>query len=142
MVEEPWFIGSWMDVVERPEVVDEALEQNDEYAGVALLALVLNHPDPEVVLPRIKQALVSARAQTRVNALQCTGHYARLHRSIDGELVGLLRRALDHRTRVGGFQIRGNADDAADDVGMFAPRRKLPRWFRRRFAGPARPNRW
>ncbi len=61
-IEEPWYIGSWMEVVERPETVDEVVEQNDEYAGVALLALVLNHPESKVVLPRIKQALVSPRS--------------------------------------------------------------------------------
>jgi hypothetical protein len=141
-VEPPWHIGSWIDVIEQPEVVDEAVGRNDEYADVALLALVLNHPEPEVVLPRIKRALVSPRAQTRANALQCTGHYSRLHASIDPELVACLRRTLNDPTRVGGFQIRGYASNAADDVGMFAPRRKLPRWFRRRFAGPRRPNRW
>ncbi|MEU4689821.1 hypothetical protein [Actinoplanes sp. NPDC023714] len=141
-IEEPWYIGSWMEVVERPDTVDEAFEQNDEYAGVALLALVLNHPEAEVVLPRIKQALVSPRAQTRANALQCVGHYSRLHASIDRELVGLLRRALSDQSRVGGYRISGYAGHAADDVGMFAPRRKLPRWFRRRFAGPRRSNRW
>ncbi|MEU8241014.1 hypothetical protein AB0C07_22450 [Actinoplanes missouriensis] len=141
-IKEPWYIGSRMEVVERPETVDELVEQNDEYAGVALLALVLNHPEPEVVLPRIKQALVSPRAQTRANALQCAGHYSRLHASIDHELVALLRRALSDRTRVSGYQIRGYAGDAADDVGIFAPRRKLPRWFRRRFAGPKRSNGW
>jgi hypothetical protein len=140
-IAEPWYISSWMGVIERPETVDEAFEQNDEYAGVALLALVLNHPEPEVVLPRIKQALVSPRAQTRANALQCVGHYSRLHASIDRELMALLARALKDRTQVGGYQIRGYADDAADDVGAFAPRRRLPRWFRRRFAGPMRSNR-
>ena len=140
-IEEPWYIGSWMDVVEQPQIVDEALERNDEYAGVALLTLVLNHPEPEAVLPRIKQGLVSPRAHTRANALQCTGHFSRLHRSIDRELVALLRKALNDSTRIGGYQIRGYADNAADDVGMFAPRRSLPRWFRRRFAGPRGPSR-
>lgn len=60
--DQPWFIGSWISVVERPEAVDEAVDRNDEYAGVALLALVLNHPESGIVLPRIKQALVSRSA--------------------------------------------------------------------------------
>jgi len=79
-IEQPWFIGSWIGVVERPETVDEAIDRNDEYAGVALLALVLNHPEPEVGPPRIKKGLASSRAQTKANALQslattpaCTG---------------------------------------------------------------------
>jgi hypothetical protein len=139
MIDQPWFIGSWISVVDRPETVDEAVDRNDEYAGVALLALVLNHPESAVVLPRIKQALASRRAQTRANALQSLGHYARLHASIDGELVMQLRRALGDQTRLHRVQIRSYADNAASDVGMFVRRRDLPRWLRRRFAGPRRP---
>ncbi|WP_229074996.1 hypothetical protein [Actinoplanes sp. DH11] len=138
-IDQPWFIGSWTSVVDRPTVVDEAISRNDEYAGVALLALVLNHPEPGVVLPRIKQALTSRSVQTRTNALQSLGHYARLHGSIDGELVRLLRCALRDRTSLHRSQIRGYAFHAASDVGMFVRRRDLPRWMRRRFAGPRRP---
>jgi hypothetical protein len=53
-----------MDVIERPEIVDEAVDGNDPYAGVAVLALVLHYPDPCDVLPRIKRALMSSSAQT------------------------------------------------------------------------------
>ncbi|GLY97089.1 hypothetical protein [Actinoplanes sp. NBRC 103695] len=90
-------------------------------------------------LPRIKRALRAVSAQTRANALQSLGHHARLHRAIDAESVDLLRRALTDRTVLGGCQIRVYADNAASDVGMFAPRCALPRWLRRRHAGP-RPN--
>lgn len=138
-IDEPWFIGSWIGVVERPEAVDEAVDRNDEYAGVALLALVLNHLDSEVALPRIKRALMSPNTQTRANALQSLGHYARLHRSIDGDLVRRLRCALNARTPLHRTQIRGYAFHAASDVGMFVRRRELPRWLRRRFAGPRCP---
>jgi hypothetical protein len=141
-VEQPWFIGSWAGVVERPEAVDEAVNRNDEYAGVALLALVLNHPEPAVVLPRIKRALASPSAQTKANALQSVGHYARLHGLIDGELMRRLRCALSDRTPLHRSQIRGYAFHAASDVGMFVRRRELPRWLRRRFAGPRRLNHW
>ncbi|EEP73072.1 hypothetical protein MCAG_03399 [Micromonospora sp. ATCC 39149] len=137
-IEQPWFIGSWIGVLERPEAVDEAVDRNDEYAGVALLALVLNHPEPGVVLPRIKEALASPSAQTRANALQSVGHYARLHRSIDDEVMKRLRRALGDRTPLHRFQVRGYAFNAASDVGMFVRRREIPRWLRRRFAGPRR----
>jgi hypothetical protein len=140
-IDQPWFIGSWIGVVERPEAVDEAIGRNDEYAGVALLALVLNHPEPQVVLPRIEQALASPRAQTRANALQSLGHYARLHRSIDRELVKRLHCALSDRTPLHRSQVRGYAFRAASDVGMFVKRRERPRWLRRRFAGPRRPTR-
>ncbi|MFI5834880.1 hypothetical protein ACIA5A_14525 [Micromonospora sp. NPDC051300] len=134
----PWFIGSWLDVVEQPEIVDEALDREDRYAGVALLALVLNHEDPAVVLPRVKRAMTSRDPQTRANALQSLGHHGRLHGSIDAEAIGRLRRALHDRTALGGFEIRGYAATAAGDVGMFVERHALPRWFRRRFAGPRR----
>ena len=137
-IDQPWFISSWIGVLERPEAVDEAVDRNDEYAGVALLALVLNHPESEVALPRIKRALVSANVQTKANALQSLGHYARLHRSIDGELVRRLRVALSDRTSLRRSQIRGYAFHAASDVGMFVSRSQLPRWLRRRFAGPRR----
>ncbi|GIF63774.1 hypothetical protein Ais01nite_18090 [Asanoa ishikariensis] len=138
-IDQPWFMGSWIGVLDRPEEVDEAVDRNDPYAGVALLTLVLHRPDPEVALPRIKRALVSPNAQTRANALQSLGHYARLHRSIDADLVRRLRCALSDRTPVGRSQIRGYAYHAACDVGMFARRHELPRWLRRRCAGPRRP---
>ncbi|MFI6268534.1 hypothetical protein [Micromonospora zamorensis] len=135
----PWSIGSWLSVIDRPEIVDEALDREDQYAGIALLALVLNHEDPGVVLPRIKRAMMSQSPQTRANALQSLGHHARLHGFVDGEAIDRLRQALRDRTVLGGFQIRGYAATAASDVGMFVKRCALPRWFRRRFGGPRQP---
>jgi hypothetical protein len=114
------------------------LEREDQYTGIALLALVLNHEDPDVVLPRVKRAMASRSPQTRANALQSLGHHARLHGYVDAEAIGRLRHALRDRTVLGGFEIRGYAATAADDVGMFVKRGALPRWFRRRFAGPRR----
>jgi hypothetical protein len=137
-----WSMSRWIDAVNQPEIVDEALDRCDPYAGVALLTLVLNHPDPDVALPRIQRALESATMQTRVNALQSLGHYARLHGLIDAESVARLRLALHDRTVLQGYEIRGYARDAAGDVAMFASRHHLPRWLRRRFAGPRRPVRW
>jgi len=139
-IERPWLIGSWVGVVEQPETVDEAVDRNDEYAGVALLALVLNHPESAIALARIKRALASPSAQTRANALQSVGHYARLHRSIDAELLKRLRCALSDRTPVHRSQIRDYAFHAASDVGMFVRRRDLPRWLRRRYSGPRHPS--
>ncbi|WP_430782639.1 hypothetical protein [Actinoplanes sp. G11-F43] len=133
-----WSMAHWSDAVDRPEIVDEALDRRDRHAGVALLVLVLNHPDPAVSLPRIKRGLRAADPQTRVNAVQSLGHHARLHRMIDTESIALLRRARRDRTMAGGYQIRGYAHHAASDVGMFAPRRDLPRWLRRRHPGPRR----
>ncbi|MGC5028440.1 hypothetical protein [Micromonospora sp. DT229] len=131
-----WLIGSWSAVVERPELVDAVLDRDDPYAGVALLALTLHHEASEVILPRVKRGLRSASAQTRANALQSLGHHARLHGTVDAECVHLLRIALRDRTLLGGCTLRGYADNAASDVGMFVPRAALPRWLRRRFAGP------
>ncbi|MBC9003267.1 hypothetical protein [Micromonospora aurantiaca (nom. illeg.)] len=132
-----WSMRSWLAAIDRPEIVDDALRRDDPYAGVALLTLVLNHPEPDVVLPRIKRALASVSAQTRANALQSLGHYARLHGRIDADSLAHLRRALRDRTVLHGYEIRGYAGDAASDVAIFVPRRRLPRWLRRRFAGPA-----
>jgi hypothetical protein len=119
-VEQPWFIGSRIGVVERPEAVDEAVDRNDEYAGVAL---VLHHPDPEVARARIKQALTSPSAQTRANALQSVGHHACSHGLIDRDLLKRLRSALGDRAPLHRSQIRGYAFHAASDVGMFVRRR-------------------
>ncbi|MFY1675365.1 hypothetical protein ACN27G_36450 [Plantactinospora sp. WMMB334] len=137
----PWLIGSWLIVVERPELVDEMLGRDDSHAGVALLALVLNHPDPLVVTARVSRGLASPSAQNRANALQSLGHHARLHGSIDARSVSRLRRALRDRTPLHGSELRGYAADAGDDIGTFVRRRELPRWLRRRFPGPRRPAR-
>ncbi len=84
----------------------------------------------------IKHVLASPRAQTRANGLQAVGHYARLHGSIDHELLNRLRHALSDRTPLHRTQICGYASHAASDVGKFVRRRELPRWLLRRFAGP------
>jgi hypothetical protein len=85
---------------DRAALVHRQLDRNDEYAGVALLALVLNHPESAVALPRIKRALVSPSAQTRANALQSLGHYARLQvdRWRDGETTALCLERPDSTT--------------------------------------------
>lgn len=44
----PWSMGSRLDVAEQPEIIDEVLDREDRYAGIALLAPVLNHEDPGV----------------------------------------------------------------------------------------------
>lgn len=137
----PWSMQGWAHVVDRPQDVDEALARNDPSAGVALLTLVLGHPDPDVGLPRILQGLVAARPETRVNALQALGHHARLHRVVDAASIAMLRAALRDRTTLGQHAVRGSASNAADDIAVFVPRRSLPRWLRRRCAGPHRPRR-
>ncbi|MEU4773798.1 hypothetical protein [Micromonospora sp. NPDC023644] len=132
--------GPEFDECDCPENVDAALDRAEPGAGPALLWLVLDEFHPAaVVLPRIKRGLRSRDPQTRANALQSLGHFGRLHREIDVESLALLRRALRDRTVLGGCQLRGYADDAADDLGGFVPRHRLPRWLRRRHAGPRRP---
>ncbi|MER7417983.1 hypothetical protein ABT346_14560 [Micromonospora peucetia] len=86
-----------------------------------------------------RAATPSKGSQTRANALQSLGHFGRLHREIDDESLALLRIALHDRTVLGGCQLGGYADDAADDIGSFVPRHRLPRWLRRRHAGRRRP---
>jgi hypothetical protein len=131
-----WLMGRGLNCCDDPGMLDDALDRNDRYAGVALIALTLNHEDPLVVLPRIKRALRSANVQTRANALQSLGHVARLHGQIDQESLLLLVRALRDRTLVGRYRLSGYAANAAEDVGCFVTsRRSLPRWFRRRYPG-------
>ena len=132
-------MSDWLGIIDQPAIFDEALDRAHPYAGVALLTLVLNHPDPDVAPPRIKRALETGSTQTQANALQSLGHHARLHHLIDPESVAHLRRALRSRVMLEGFPIRAYAQNAASDVAMFVPRRRLPRWLRRQFAGPRRP---
>lgn len=134
--EDPWSMRRWERVVDRPQAVDEALDRNDPYAGVALLVLVLDHPDPDVARPRILRGLTSPHPQTRANALQSLGHHARLHRVVDFESIAKLRAALRDRTPLSGYELRGYAREAAGDIAIFVARRDLPRWLRRRFSGP------
>jgi hypothetical protein len=132
--------GQGFDACDCPSTVDAALDGEERGAGTALLYLVLDEFHPAcVVLPRVKRGLRARDAQIRANALQSLGHFGRLHRMIDEESVALLRRALRDRTRIGRYPLWGYAGNAADDIATFVPRHRLPRWFRRRHAGPRRP---
>lgn len=128
----------WAHVVDQPQDVDRAIDRRDPCAGVALLALVLNHPDPAVAQPRILKGLVSPTPQTRANALQSLGHHARLHQVVDIRSIAALRGALRDRTHVSGCELSDYAYNAASDIAIFVARRNLPRWLRRRFAGRRR----
>jgi hypothetical protein len=44
-------MAAWADAVDRPDIVDEALDRNDPFAGIAILVLVLNQPDPGRAAP-------------------------------------------------------------------------------------------
>ncbi|MEU8265232.1 hypothetical protein AB0C02_32070 [Micromonospora sp. NPDC048999] len=131
-----WLTGRGLIGCNDPEVVDAALDRHERHAGVALIGLVLHHHDPHVVLPRLKRGLRSPNPPTRANAALSLGHFARLHGLIDGDSLALLRRALRDRTVVGGYPTRGTAEDAAGDVGYYAPRHDLPRWLRRHHRRP------
>ncbi|MBC3839895.1 hypothetical protein GXW82_05805 [Streptacidiphilus sp. 4-A2] len=85
---------------------------------MAVIALALNHPEPDAILPRVARALAAGDPEVRRQGVVALAHVARLHRTVDQRCLGLLR----------GFP-RGN--EADDDLWSFVDHRRLPFWLRR-----------
>ncbi|MFJ7589114.1 hypothetical protein ACIQZO_17385 [Streptomyces sp. NPDC097617] len=117
-----WRSGSRLNEVDRPEVVLAAFARGEPKAGVAVIALVLNHGDPEAVLPVVARALESADREVRRQGVIALAHVARLHRAVDRRCLELLRGCP-----------RGN--EADDDLWCFVPHRELPLWLWRHHLG-------
>lgn len=111
-----WQSGSGLLGTDRPEEVDAALDRADPLAGVAVIGLALNHPDPAAILPRIACALAADDRKLLQQATTATAHVARLHHTVDGPVLDLLRR-----------RPRGNEADS--DLWLFVPKRRLPWWL-------------
>jgi len=117
-----WQDSSTLRWVGRPEQVREALGRGESFAGVALIALALNHADPEAVLPLIATALESQDLELRRQAVIALAHVARLHHTVDRRCLDLLRACP-----------RGN--EADDDLWSFVAHRELPFWLWRHHLG-------
>ncbi|GAA4225827.1 hypothetical protein GCM10022254_08600 [Actinomadura meridiana] len=100
-----------------PTEVRAAFERGEEMAGVAVIALALNHPEPARVLPLVAMAMESSSPQIREQGLVAMAHTARLHRAVDRRCLALLRSCA-----------RGNPAD--DDLWSFVPHHRLPLWLR------------
>ncbi|WP_411083261.1 hypothetical protein [Streptomyces sp. cmx-18-6] len=117
----------WQDLstlrwIERPEEIDSAFDRGEPHVGVALIALALNHPDADAILPRVARALAAEEPGLRHQGVVALAHVARLHRTVDERCLELLRA----------FP-RGN--EADDDLWSFVDHRRLPFWLRRHHAG-------
>ena len=100
----------------RPIGKDEllkAMPAGGERAAVALVRMALFEEDQPWAEQQCLAALASTDAQVRLAAVTCSGHLARLHRSIDLKIVAALEAL-----RVDGL-VRGMVDDALEDVRIF-----------------------
>ncbi|MFB7461989.1 hypothetical protein ACFCZ1_00550 [Streptomyces sp. NPDC056224] len=108
--------------MDRPERVVAAFARGDKHAGVAVIALALNHPGPAEVLPVVAGALESPDPEVRRQGVIALAHVARLHRTVDRRCLEGLRHCP-----------RGN--EADDDLWSFVPHRRLPLWLWRHHVG-------
>ncbi|MGP3632479.1 hypothetical protein ACTU45_03715 [Streptomyces sp. 24-1644] len=111
-----WQNSSALLGTDRPEEVDAAFDREEHLVGVAVIGLALNHPDAHAILPRVARALESTDAELRHQGRVALAHVARLHRTVDGRCLELLRS-----------QPRGN--EADDDLWSYVPHRRLPLWL-------------
>lgn len=96
---------------------DRALASNStEEAAQAVLRMSLHEPDFEWAQQNCLLALADPRPEVRAAAITAAGHLARIHRApLDSAIVEELRKLhLDSR-------FSGLAEDALDDIQMFAP---------------------
>ncbi|MFF5706565.1 hypothetical protein ACFY7H_29365 [Streptomyces sp. NPDC012794] len=111
-----WDNGTGLIGIDRPEEVDAAFGRGEPHVGAAVIGLALNHPDPEVILPRVARALGAESQELRRQGTVALAHVARLHHTVDQECLALLRS-----------RPRGN--EADDDLWTFVPHRHLPWWL-------------
>ncbi|MEU9104499.1 hypothetical protein AB0D54_09045 [Streptomyces xanthophaeus] len=113
-----WQDGSTLWWVDQPDQVTAAFDRGEPLVGVAVIALALNHDDPQAVLPVVARALESPDPAVRRQGVVALAHVARLHRTVDRRCLDLLRACP-----------RGN--EADDDLWSFVDHRQLPPWLRR-----------
>jgi hypothetical protein len=88
----------------------------------ALIRMALWEPDWRWAEQKTLSALGDSRKEVRVAALQSIGHLARLHRSLNLEIViPVVTRLLDDP------ECRGTAADALEDIATFMPKGGWPR---------------
>jgi hypothetical protein len=104
-----------LDPVERTDALAMIDSGDSRAASEAILRLALHDPDGDWMTDRALGLLSSADADVRAVAATALGHIARLHRSIDKEnVVPALRELLSDP------ETAGQAEDALDDIAMFA----------------------
>jgi hypothetical protein len=120
-----WESGEGLLGVSDPAIVDEALDRGEQYAGIAVTGLALNHDDLAEIAPRVARATRSDDAETRRMGFVALGHSVRLF----GELPPALEQALrDARSDPA-------AETAFSDTLQFIPFARLPAWLKVRAVG-------
>jgi hypothetical protein len=109
--------------LDDPEEWDAAFERGEAGLGTAVIGLAF-HCTPAEVSPRIIRAMRLPDAGQRGFAFTAAGHAARLNGELTPELYAALRAEGPG----------GVAEHPIRDVLTFVPLRRLPWWFRWRWA--------
>lgn len=106
--EEPTPIG-------RDHAARELASNDWERISMALLRLSLHDPDPSWLQQTVLPFLRHEHHWVRGTAAMCLGHIARIHGRVDTHIVvPAIRELLEDPAT------RGKAEDALDDIAMFA----------------------
>ncbi|MEU0504360.1 HEAT repeat domain-containing protein [Nocardia sp. NPDC005998] len=105
-----------LDPIERSEAIAQLESSESQVVAETILRLALHDPDAGWVTDRALALLESSDYSVRASAATALGHIARIHRSIDSSrVVPALQRLLNDPATA------GRADDALDDIAVFAP---------------------
>ncbi|MCA9624038.1 MAG: hypothetical protein KC731_33675 [Myxococcales bacterium] len=106
--------------IERTEAEVELASGDSDRISVALLRLTLHDDDPKWLEATLLPYLQHEQAWVRGVAAMCLGYVARLHGTLDLDVViPAIRELLDDETR----ETRGKAEDALDDIEIFMLRK-------------------
>ncbi|WP_438484942.1 hypothetical protein [Streptomyces sp. S186] len=115
-----WETGAGLIGIRDPAEVDAAFDRGEKRVGTAVVGLVLNSDDVDVVAPRVLRALRSSDPAVRSLGFVATGDMARLFGTLTLEIYAELRAE----------GLGGVADTAVKDAMTFIPFWELPGWLR------------
>ncbi|HET6612293.1 MAG TPA: hypothetical protein VFG83_09900 [Kofleriaceae bacterium] len=104
--------------LEQAEALRVLREGSSEEVARALLAVVLHEEDFGFALSLVVDCARSDRPEIRGIGVLCLGHLARIHGRIpEDPVLQLVEAALSDESSY----VRGQAENAADDIAMFVP---------------------
>jgi hypothetical protein len=98
----------------------EAILNQDKPSDIrrVLVSVALKERDLDWAYGIVTSAASASDAGVRATAVLCLGHLARIHRRLpDRKAIALVRAALSD----GDEYVRGQAENAADDIEMYIP---------------------
>ena len=101
--------------IDRETALGMIASGDAEQVESAIIQLALSDPDGDWVVSQALQLLSSGVGSVRATAATAIGHVARIHRSIDKDLVLPALRALGTDP-----EAASRAEDALDDIEVFA----------------------